>query len=427
MTSNISVSIHECDLLIVLPHLGPGGAQKVALLVAEHFLADELKVILVTLLPGKACAHVIPEGLSWIDLGDEVAATWSNRALSARTWRFMSTWVRRIFALVFVLIAWSWLKRVRPGSCSPFVLWIVTSMTGVQASLLHDLCLKIQPPRVLSLLTKTNLLCCQALWSSESAHLVVSERNDPRMQRLLFPWPRLQGWLWQRADVITANTAGVLEGLRSRSAYQAADMRLLPNPLALSVSNIASSSDCVVETNAYFLAVCRLVPQKGIDLLVRAYAQLPESVRSIWPLLIAGDGPERQTLEALALSLLPSHQVRFLGFQSHPETLYRQDAIFVLSSRYEGMPNSLLEAMAAGLAVIVSNASPGPLEVVAHGESGLVVPTEKVSPLTDAMQRLAEDLPLRRRLGMAASDLMQFHSWPVLDPVWRAALGLSEK
>ena len=63
----------SCDLLIVLPHLGPGGAQKVALLAAEHFLCAGSKVILVTLLPGKPCTHELPAELCWIDLGEDVA------------------------------------------------------------------------------------------------------------------------------------------------------------------------------------------------------------------------------------------------------------------------------------------------------------------------------------------------------------------
>lgn len=96
----------------------------------------------------------------------------------------------------------------------------------------------------------------------------------------------------------------------------------------------------------------------------------------------------------------------------------------MLSSRFEGMPNALLEAMGAGLAVIVSDASPGPLEVVSHGQSGWVVPTEQVSALAEAMRQLAEDQSLRSRLGTAAAGLMESHSWDSLDGTWRQALQL---
>ena len=413
-----------CDLLIVLPHLGPGGAQKVAMLAAEHFIRDGLSVVLVTLLPDKPRTHALPEGLCWIDLGEAVAETWSNRALTARARRFLGAWARRLAALAFVATAWPWIKQIRPGCQASLVRWVLTSLTGVQASLLREMLLALKPPRVLSLLTKTNLLCCQALWDLP-ARLVVSERNDPRLQRLRFPWTLLQGWLWFRADCITANTVGVLEGLKTCFPQHEAAMKLLPNPLVL--SSLCESEDSRVEElgEGGFLAVCRLVHQKGIDVLIHAYAALPLSIRSEWPLTIAGDGPERSSLEQLVHRLLPVGQVRFLGFQAEPMSLYRSADVFVLPSRFEGMPNALLEAMGSGMAVVVSNASPGPLEVVADGKTGLVVRSEDVQSLANAMERIALDHSLRDQLGQAAQKLMQQQAWSALDGVWRDVLEIN--
>ena len=416
---------YQCDLVIVLPHLGPGGAQKVALMAAEHFLEQGLRVALVTLLPDKPLAHALPEGLAWIDLGPKVADTWSNRDLSARARRFVQGWTRRLLAWLVLGTGWAVLRSVRPGRFAPLVQWLVTSVSGVQTTLLRDLLMRGEPTRVLSLLTRTNLLCCQALWASPG-HLVVSERNDPRLQIQPFPWPRLQSLLWHRADVITANTSGVLEGLEGCYPQWAHEFRLLPNPLKARPAVADNSHGPSLSSREFpcFLAVCRLVPQKGIDLLISAYAQLPKSMRAVWPLVIAGDGPERAALERLVATLLPEGQVQFLGFQTNPLALYQPGAVFVLPSRFEGMPNALLEAMGSGLAVIVSNASPGPLEVVRHGESGWVVPTEQVDSLADAMQRLAEDPALRFRLGSSAAALMTAHSWDSLDSTWKNALQL---
>ena len=413
-----------CDLLIVLPHLGPGGAQKVALLAADHFMRDGLSVVLVTLLPGRPRTHALPEGLCWIDLGESVAEAWSNRALTARARRFIGTWGRRLAALVFVATTWPWIKQIRPGRQGSLVHWLIASLTGVQASLLREMLLVVKPPRVLSLLTKTNLLCCQALWDSP-ARLVVSERNDPRLQRLRFPWTLLQGWLWSRADCITANTVGVLEGLKSCFPQHEAAMKPLPNPLVL--SSLRESEEALLREGGEggFLAVCRLVHQKGIDVLIHAYAALPLSIRSEWPLTIAGDGPERSSLEQLVHRLLPVGQVRFLGFQAEPMSLYRSADVFVLPSRFEGMPNALLEAMGFGMAVVVSNASPGPLEVVADGKTGLVVRSEDVQSLANAMERIALDHSLRDQLGQAAQKLMQKQAWPALDGVWRDVLEIN--
>jgi len=415
----------SCDLLIVLPHLGPGGAQKVALLAAEHFINSGSKVLLVTLLPGKPRTHELPEGLCWIDLGEDVAATCSNRALTARAWRFVSAWSRRVVALCIVAIASPWLKSIRPQTHAVLVQWLLTSLAGVHASLLRELLHEVRPPRILSLLTKTNLLCCQALWDLP-AHLVVSERNDPRLQRLRFPWTFLQSWLWMRADCITANTAGVLEGLISYFSQREDAMRLLPNPLVLQSSRGMERTTQATHAKGGLLSVCRLVHQKGIDVLIRAYADLPESLRKDWPLTIAGDGPERPSLETLANQLLPGGEIRFIGFQSQPMSLYHEADVFVLPSRFEGMPNALLEAMGSGMAVIVSNASPGPLEVVSDGETGLVVPSEDVQALSSAMQKLTLSAALRLRLGDAAHSRMQQQSWDALDPIWRGVLAMKK-
>ena len=94
----------------------------------------------------------------------------------------------------------------------------------------------------------------------------------------------------------------------------------------------------------------------------------------------------------------------------------------MLPSRFEGMPNALLEAMAAGLAVVVTDASPGPLEVVKDGVNGLVVPSEDPKALAKAMERLATDPVLRAQLGSNARETLHQMDWPVVGPIWEALL-----
>ena len=85
-----------------------------------------------------------------------------------------------------------------------------------------------RPHRVLALLTRTNITCCCAAWDLP-IHLVVSERNDPSLQLLPEVWQRLRPLAYRRADVVTANTAGVLSALESMGAWER--LALLPNPL----------------------------------------------------------------------------------------------------------------------------------------------------------------------------------------------------
>ena len=408
-----------CDLVFVLPHLGPGGAQKVALLAAEHFLADGLNVALVTLLPGHAQAHDLPEGLCWVDLGGDVASARSHRTLKARSARLLHRWL----ALLLAAVSWPVLQGLRPGRHGGVVRWMLIGLIGPQASLLHRLLAQAPPRRVMSMLTRTNLLCCQALWMLPG-HLVVSERNDPSRQRLSFPWPRLQGWLWCRADRITANTAGVLDALQCRNPGLASRMNLLPNPLVLRSAQQGGIGLSHKSERSAFIAVCRLVPQKGVDLLLEAYAALSTAIHSQWRLLIVGEGPERTALEQRTRDLQLAERIHFLGFQTDPSRYFLDAGVFVLPSRFEGMPNALLEAMGCGLAPIVTDASPGPLEVVSDEQSGLVVPSGSIAALTTAMERLALDAALRTRLGQTAAATMRQHSWSVLDQPWRDVLAL---
>ena len=291
---------------------------------------------------------------------------------------------------------------------------------GLRYVRLRKLMQKERPRRVLALLTKTNILCAAAVWDLP-VHLVVSERNDPRRQRLDHLWSHLRRIFYRRADVVTANTEGVLKALQAMGPWKRLD--LLPNPLpgGLSVVEREEQSN---DRQREVLAVARLVPQKGLDVLIRAFASLPPSVRDDWSVTLVGDGPERQALEALARDAGLSDSIHFEGFRSDPLVFMRRASIFALPSRFEGMPNALLEAMAAGLPSVVSDASPGPLEMVHDGRQGLVVPCDDVSAFATALQRLMLNGDLRDQCGDAARTTLRALDWDVVEPHWRSVLAL---
>lgn len=137
-----------------------------------------------------------------------------------------------------------------------------------------------------------------------------------------------------------------------------------------------------------------------------------------------GDGPERQSLEHQSADLGIAHAVTFAGFRSDPLTFMQRAAIFALPSRFEGMPNALLEAMAAGLPSVVSDASPGPLEMVTNGEHGLVVPRGDMRAFSAALEQLMLDPALRERQGAAAREKLRSLDWSAVEPHWRSVLAL---
>jgi glycosyltransferase involved in cell wall biosynthesis len=399
------------DLWLVLPHLGPGGAQKVAVLAAEHFLARGWRVRIVTLLAEPPLAHTLPETLPWSDLSPAVEAGWRRNRLSRRGHR----WLAKLVMGPFLGL----LEPVQPHSSgwrSRLLRWCVAGISGPPALVLAEHLRQHRPRRVLALLSRTSMLCCSALWM-QPCRLVVSERNDLRRQRLPFPWPRFRRLLYRRADVLTANTAGVLESLAPLFAER--QLALLPNPLPM--PRLDAQPVGAGERQG-LVCVARLVHQKGLDVLIEALVS-GEGALMTWPLTLVGDGPERPALERQVRDRRLAERVRFMGYRSDPQTFLQQAAVFVLPSRFEGMPNALLEAMAAGLAVVVTDASPGPLEVVDDGVTGLVVPSQAPQALAAALERLAVDPALRARLGAAAQTRLRQMDWSVVGPIWDQLVG----
>ncbi len=269
------------------------------------------------------------------------------------------------------------------------------------------------PQVIISFLPVTNVLTLLASYGM-GLRVVISERNDPKLQHLGWPWDMLRKWSYARADCIVANSRGVSEGLR---AYASTDkIHYIPNPLVVPDS-IAPACVC----RPTVLNVARLTSQKAHDVLLRAFARIRHAVPD-WQLAVAGDGPLRDDLVVLSGSLGIADRIDWLGTVSDPFAYYRAASIFALPSRYEGTPNALLEAMACGLPVIVSDASPGPLEYVEHEISGLVVPPDDERRLADALLRLACDEELRKRLGREAQKRLSDSALPLVLEKWERVL-----
>jgi glycosyltransferase involved in cell wall biosynthesis len=159
---------------------------------------------------------------------------------------------------------------------------------------------------------------------------------------------------------------------------------------ALRAALVDGRPDFVVLTPA------RLHPQKGHRYLLQAAAQVPDAT-----IVLAGDGPLRAELEAEARDLGVAGRCVFLGQRADVPALLAAADLFVLPSLFEGLPVSVLEAMAAERPV-VATAIGGTDEAIASEESGLLVPPKDPAALASAIRRLQADAPFARRLAAAA-------------------------
>lgn len=214
------------------------------------------------------------------------------------------------------------------------------------------------------------------------------------------------GFLWRRARSVVANSEGLAD-LARRFAPDVA-IALVPNGVdadLFSPPAVPRPQDGPPK----LLVVGRLVRQKGVDCILRAMAETPIAAT----LRVVGDGDARAELEAQAQALGLAARVRFEGWVDRAALpdIYRAADVFVLPSRDEGMPNVVLEAMAAGLAVVGTDI-PGNRDLIVPGDTGLLVPVDDVRALGAALGRLETDPVLRHEMGAAGRRrVVETFSW----------------
>ena len=156
------------------------------------------------------------------------------------------------------------------------------------------------------------------------------------------------------------------------------------NPIRLNIPSIRDEGiRCATE---YILCVGRIDTNKSFDLALKAFALLPEVFRNI-ELWIAGDGPSKPYLQHMAIEIGVGDRVKFLGFQSEIEVLYAGAKFVSLTSRYEGFPNTLIEAVSQGCPVVAVDCASGPAEIVHEGVNGFLVRERTAACLCEAFEK----------------------------------------
>lgn len=266
---------------------------------------------------------------------------------------------------------------------------------------------RAEAPRVL-LLNGVTTACAVLLAAPELApRTVCCDHNhfDARSR----PWRWLRARLYPRVAAVVSLT----EADRPRFAALNPRTEVIANASSLRAEGPPGVEEPVV------LAVGRHVAQKGLDLLLQAWPAVLAAVPAA-RLVIAGDGPLTAALQAQAAALGVQESVRWQPPTRDVAALYRAAAVFVLPSRYEGLPLALLEAQAMGLPSVAFDCPTGPRDVL--GEDGLLVPPGDVPGLAGALVALLQDPARRVRMGQAAiarsaalfSPQRHFERWTAL-------------
>ena len=231
------------------------------------------------------------------------------------------------------------------------------------------------------------------------------------VRQYLYVTAERQTFRW--CDRVIAVSEGIAGDLRTRYRFPTEKITVVPNGVDMDRVEPRSDGSTVraglgIGTDStIILQVGRLTPQKGYDILLKSFSTVhqnhPDAV-----LLMIGEGPQRRELEDLARGLGIEESSRFLGHREDIADLLGAADIVTLASRSEGMPYTLLEAMAAGRAVIATQI-PGIEEVIKSEDMAVLVPTEDLAALAEALSGLIVEPSRSKSLGEAARRHIEVH------------------
>ncbi len=346
------------------------GGERVVLTLAEAFAARGHRVDLVLGRRKGHLADIAPRGVRVIDLG-----------------------VRsRLPLLELVLRDPRSARAMGPALMALPPPWILAAVPALAAYLDRE-----RPEALLSALTYSNLT---ALWARERARFPVrvaiceyntmgvrSAQSRARRWRVM---PVVAERWYPRADAILACSQGVADDLVRTAQLPRERITVTYNPVPIDAIEQAAREPVAHAWLApgeppVVLGVGKLSAQKAFDVLLRAFAR----VRAARParLVILGEGPGRRALEQLARELGIADDVALPGFVANPYAWMARSAVFALSSRWEGLPTVLIEALASGCAVVSTDCPSGPAEILDGGKLGPLVPVGDSALLADAIAR----------------------------------------
>lgn len=226
--------------------------------------------------------------------------------------------------------------------------------------------------------------------------------------------------IWQEAASVIANSQGLKDLALQTNPLQKID--IIPNGIDVqqfrpSLYNFGSpTSKMEVQlpqsfTTFQILCVTRITPRKGVRYLIEAFSQLYKKYPNL-NLQIVGEGDEKSGLEKIVKELEIEKQVNFVGLVPHEKlpAYYQSAGVYVLPSLNEGMSNSMLEALGAGLPLLATDTG-GTKELIEDGVNGFVLKMKNVADIVEKLEILIKDAELRKKMGAASRTKAEGMSW----------------
>ena len=280
--------------------------------------------------------------------------------------------------------------------------------------LLRRVLKEFRPKVAVAFMDKIAVTTLMATWGL-GIPVIACERTNPAFHVIGRRWSLLRRLMYPLAGAVTVQTKTAGAGLNLK--LPGLNLRVIPNAFSTVLAARKPLKRGQGNRVPRLVAMGRLSREKGIDLLVEAFSLVAGRFPR-WELWVWGEGAERQRLERQVASLGLAGRVFLPGNTAAPWDELQKADIFVLPSRYEGMPNSMLEAMALGRPVVAFHCQGVLQELTRGGKDAVLVPEEDVKALSAELARLMNDEAERSRLGEAALSVRERYSPDRILALW---------
>jgi glycosyltransferase involved in cell wall biosynthesis len=362
-----SEEAQRTKILIAIPTLSAGGAERVVTTLANQWSQNGRDIVISTFEPAAAEAFYPLDGavrLLKLDLPP----------VSKPKWHAIARTFKRIGAL----------KR------------------AIRAE---------RPDVVVSFLTKMNVMAALAA-DGLGVPVIISERNNPYVQSFDRFWDTARGFAFPKAFAFVTMTQGAADFFPERQRRRT---RIIPNPVSVPALQRCAAAGKTLT------AVGRLTAQKRFDRLIEAFARIAADFPD-WSLVIWGEGELRADLEALVQRLGLSARVRLPGLTAKPGGWLETADILALSSDYEGWPNVVIEALAGRVPVVAADCEFGVKEILQDGALGLIAPKDDIAAFAAGLARMMRDENLRRDLSAKGVEAAKQYSPESIAAKWDALI-----
>lgn len=305
-----------------------------------------------------------------------------------------------------------WAPREAARSCR----WFGWSCVRRRSRALGSTVQATRPEAVISFIDTMNISVLMPL-ASTGIPIIVAERVDPRHHHIGLRWNILRRFYYPKSAAVVVQTQAVAAW--ATAIWPRWRIATIHNPVPKPAPSRSRRPGWFAARN--LVGMGRLVDQKGFDLLIDAFAPLAKTFPD-WDLTILGEGCRRAELTERARQRSIADRVHLVGAVTNPQSVLAHADLFVLSSRFEGFPNALCEAMACGVPAISFDCPSGPAEIIRDGVNGILVRNGNVEALRAALRTLMTDEYERRRLGHEARRITESYAEDRILDLWEDLL-----